>query len=66
MSLTSTALEDQSTGAFIERMLEILQTCVLSQRGQARSLQGPSLGGFPYDGGLEGLHVSAVQLFPLL
>ena len=47
-------------------MLEIFQTSVLSQSGQAHFLQGPGLGGFPYDGGLENLQVAAVQLLPLL
>ena len=66
LSWMSTGFGNQSTGTFVERMLEILQTRALSQHGQAHSLQGPSLGGFPYDGGLEGLHVAAVQLLPLL
>ena len=50
----------------VERILEILQTSALSQSGQAHRLQGPGLGGFPNDGGLESLHVAAVQLLPLL
>ena len=66
LSWTSTGLRDQSTSTLIERMLEILQTSALSQSGQAHCLQGPGLGGFPYDGGLESLHVAAVQLLPLL
>ena len=40
--------------------------CALSQGGQACSLQGPSLRGFPDDGGVEGLHVAPMQLIPLL
>ena len=53
-------------GTPVERMLETLQTSALSQRGQAHFLQSPSLGGFPYDGDLESLHIAAMQLLPLL
>ena len=66
LSWMPTGLGDQSTGTLVERILEILQTGALSQSGQAHRLQGPSLGGFPYNGGLENLHVAVMQLLPLL
>ena len=66
LSWTSTGFRNQSTSTLVQRMLEILQTSVLSQSGQAHRLQGSVLSGFPYDGGLESLHVAAVQLIPLL
>ena len=63
---TSTGVGNQSTSTFVERLLEILQTSALSQSGQAHCLEGLGLGGLPYDGGLESLHVAAMQLLPLL
>ena len=62
----STRFGDQSASTLVESLLEILQAGALSQSGQAHYLQGPGLGGFPYDGGLESLHVAVMQLLPLL
>ena len=64
--MLSTGLRNPLPSTLIECALEVLQSSALSQVGQARLLQGLGLGGFPYDGGLEGLHVAAVQLFPQL
>ena len=66
LSLSLTGFGNHSTGTFVERMLEVLQTRAPGQCGQARRLQGPSLGSLPHDGGSECLHVAAVQLFSLL
>ena len=50
----------------VERMLEILHTSALCQSRQAHRLQGLGLVSFPYDGGLESIHVAAMQLLSLL
>ena len=64
--LSSTGLRNPLPSTLVECMLKVLQSSALSQIGQARVLQGPSLGGFPNDGRVERIHVVAAKLFPLL
>ena len=52
--------------ALVECSLKVLQTSTFSQVGQTRLLQGMSLGSFSCDGSMQGIHVPAAKIFPLL
>ena len=64
--MSSTGLRDPLPSTLVECMLKVLQTSALSQSGQARCLQGPSLGGLPDDRRVKRFFVAAVKFLPLL
>ena len=66
MSLPSTGLRDLPPGTLVECVLKVLQSSALSQSGQARCLQGPSLGGLPDDRRVKCVLVAAAKFLPLL
>ena len=66
LSLPSTGLRDLPPSMFVQCMMKVLLSSVLSQCGQARRLQGPSLRGLSDNGRVEQLHVAAEKFLPLL
>ena len=64
--MSSTGLRNPLSSMFVECVLEVLQSSVLSQIGQVRLLQGLGLRGFSNYRSLQSIHVPATKFFPLL